>query len=273
MIDSDELEWYVPAAVLPSDLSESLSIINQFLENPIDLSGKKATQMLSKKVRRRKRRVPSEDPQSLSDEDASEKRSRNARKKKEQIQYKSAQFIEDSDAELGNDEEFFRREAALRERTSLAATQGPHLTMRPTGTKKRKKGVGENKRERKKRKSSAAPETNEPGESYDSSGAGSSIDSEDEEDEGGRPDKSSEGPASKFKVRPKPKPKPKAKATRDLPTENVPIPSFPSHESGKSRKDSPHMDDDDSASNSDLPVPTRFQRRRKITAMLSDEEE
>jgi len=54
----------------------------------------------------------------------------------------SAQFIEDSDEEYGRDiEGFFEREAALRERTALAAVDSlSHIgTMRPTGTKKRRR--------------------------------------------------------------------------------------------------------------------------------------
>lgn len=59
MLDADELEWYVPAAVLPSGLQSSLNVINQFLETPIDLEGKKAAQMIRKKRRSRRRRVSS----------------------------------------------------------------------------------------------------------------------------------------------------------------------------------------------------------------------
>ena len=58
-IDADELEWYVPAAVLPSDLQRSLNVINQFLENPLDLNGESASRMLVKKSRRRRRRYKS----------------------------------------------------------------------------------------------------------------------------------------------------------------------------------------------------------------------
>lgn len=61
--DANELEWYIPAAVLPSDLQSCLNVISQFLENPLDLEGKKASQLLSKKRRRRLRRPsPSSDP-------------------------------------------------------------------------------------------------------------------------------------------------------------------------------------------------------------------
>ena len=147
--DADELEWYVPAAILPSDLKISLKMIDQFLENPLDLEGKKAAQLLRKKARRRaRRRAPSSEIESeIDDEDQTK---RQARKKKEEVQYKSAQFIEDSDAELGDDEEFFRKEAALRAKTAMAAAEGRNATMKATGTKKRKKQKEAEGREKKK---------------------------------------------------------------------------------------------------------------------------
>jgi len=55
---------------------------------------------------------------------------------------KSAQFIEDSDEEYGRDiDDFFAREAELRQRTALAAVESTLNigTMRPTGTKKRRR--------------------------------------------------------------------------------------------------------------------------------------
>ncbi|KAF8513196.1 timeless protein-domain-containing protein [Gautieria morchelliformis] len=148
--NADELEWYVPAAILPSDLQISFNLINQFLEKPLDLEGTKAAQLLRKKTRRRaRRREPSSEAESdAEDEDVPK---RKARRKKEEVHYKSAQFIEDSDAELGDDEEFFQREAALRARTALAAAEGRSANMKSTGTKKRKtrkeaEGRGQKKR-------------------------------------------------------------------------------------------------------------------------------
>lgn len=153
--DADELEWYVPAAILPSDLQISLNLVNQFLETPLDLEGKKPTQLLSKKTRRRaRRREPSSGPESEVDDEDQPKRK--ARKKKEEVQYKSAQFIEDSDAELGDDEEFFKKEAALRAKTALAAAEGINATMKPTGTKKRRKRNEAEGREKKKWKGGIA---------------------------------------------------------------------------------------------------------------------
>lgn len=137
-IDADELEWYVPAAVLPSDLQRSLNVINQFLENPLDLNGESASRMLVKKSRRRRRRYKSVsgEEDNISDE---EPRKRRTKKKKEQEKYKSAEFIEDSDVDF-DDEKFWEQERQQRELTELAAMEGKVAGMRKTGTKKRKKG-------------------------------------------------------------------------------------------------------------------------------------
>ncbi|RDB17381.1 Topoisomerase 1-associated factor 1 [Hypsizygus marmoreus] len=142
--DADELEWYVPAGIAPSDLQSSLTVIGQFLENPIDLEGKKASQLLGKKRRRRRRRSPSptsdDDVVVLGDEPRQKKKKE--KKKKEKEQYKSAQFIEDSDEEYGDIEAFLEKEKAMRERARLAAAaagNGRPGTMKPTGTKKRRR--------------------------------------------------------------------------------------------------------------------------------------
>jgi replication fork protection complex subunit Tof1/Swi1 len=134
------LQWIVPAAILPSDLQSSFNVIDQFLQHPIDLDGKKASQLLSKKPhRRRRRRSPSNSDVELIDDDEP-KRKRREKKKKEETQYKSAQFIEDSDAEYGDMEAFLEREKALRDKAVMAAAQSGKIgTMRATGTKKRRR--------------------------------------------------------------------------------------------------------------------------------------
>ncbi|KDQ07544.1 hypothetical protein BOTBODRAFT_192367 [Botryobasidium botryosum FD-172 SS1] len=171
--DADELEWLIPAKIPPSDLQSSLRVIEQFLETPIDLEGKRASEMLRKKpVRRRRQRAatPSssssdadeaageissggadEDPETRAAKRKSKKKKRSSqntekqgeaktRKKKEKQIYKSAQFIEDSDAEIGDDDVFFEKERALRREAELAAAgSGPSATMMGKGTKKRKK--------------------------------------------------------------------------------------------------------------------------------------
>jgi replication fork protection complex subunit Tof1/Swi1 len=149
---SDEPQWYIPAGIEPPDLQRSLTVIEQFETTPLDLEGKRAAQLLRKKRqtrrRRRRRRTTAsgsegeakEDDDSDDDDDVRKRKV--ARKAREQEKYMSAQFIEDSDEEYGRDiDGFFAREAALRERTALAAIDSlSHIgTMRPTGTKKRRR--------------------------------------------------------------------------------------------------------------------------------------
>jgi replication fork protection complex subunit Tof1/Swi1 len=165
--DADELEWYIPAGINLPDLQLPLTVIEQFEKSPLDLNGKRASQLLQKRRRRRRRRrrQPSSsdsDPEGgNSDSDAPRKAARKAR---ERETYKSAQFIEDSEEEYERDiDAFFAREAELRKRTALSAAsvlvadastaadgqQGQeqeqeqrhrHLgTMRATGTKKRRR--------------------------------------------------------------------------------------------------------------------------------------
>ena len=134
------MEWYVPSGTAISELQRIRSVIKQFLEEPIDLEGKKASQLLSKKRRRRRRRSPSvsEDDAVLSGDEP--RRKKKEKNKKEKEQYKSAQFIEDSDEEYGGMDTFLEKEKAQREKTSLAAvnsTGGRLPTMKATGTKKR----------------------------------------------------------------------------------------------------------------------------------------
>ena len=151
--DADELEWYIPAGIEVSDLQRSLTVIEQFEKSPLDLAGKRASQLLHKKRRRRRRRrqASSSDSEGAgsSDEDAPRKK---ARKTRERETYKSAQFIEDSEEEYGRDiDAFFTREAELRKRTALTAASAAAAaaadghqpqrlgTMRATGTKKRRR--------------------------------------------------------------------------------------------------------------------------------------
>jgi replication fork protection complex subunit Tof1/Swi1 len=118
-----------------------LNVINQFLETPLDLGGKKAKELLSKKTRRRRRARRSPTPSdSDADNDDEPVRKKREKKKKEKETYKSAQFIEDSDEEYGDMEMFLEREKLLRERTAKAAAEGNGIgTMKPTGTKKRRR--------------------------------------------------------------------------------------------------------------------------------------
>ena len=71
--DADELEWYIPSTILPKDLQRCLNTINQYLETPIDLEGRKPAELLQKKRRRRTRRKqPESDAESDADENAEE---------------------------------------------------------------------------------------------------------------------------------------------------------------------------------------------------------
>ncbi|KAI5989865.1 timeless protein-domain-containing protein [Pisolithus marmoratus] len=123
--DAEELQWVVPAKI--------------FLQDPIDLEGKKVSELITKKTRRRRRRrspTPNTDVELPDDEP----RRRKAKKKREEKTYKSAQFIEDSDEECGDMEAFLEREKTLRERTAKAAEESGRIaTMRAAGTKKRRK--------------------------------------------------------------------------------------------------------------------------------------
>ncbi|KAG8990291.1 Topoisomerase 1-associated factor 1 [Tulasnella sp. JGI-2019a] len=160
--DAEELEWYVPAAILPDELQTSLDVIEQFLKNPLDLNGKKAADMLSKKrkpgrTRRSKRKANDDsglsdgggggdgDDDDLSEGERRHKKIKRAKKKAEEKQFLSAEFIEDSDADLGNDEEFYAKEQELRDRAKKAAETGDATlsNMAKTGTKKRKKKLGD----------------------------------------------------------------------------------------------------------------------------------
>ncbi|KAJ7201098.1 timeless protein-domain-containing protein [Mycena pura] len=185
--DASELQWFVGKDVPPVDLQRTLKVIDQFLETPINLNGKKVSELLTKTRPRRTRRAPSlssDDSESDADGDggsdggASKKRKkkeggssegeRAKRTKRPPPEYKSAQFIDDSDAEYGEMDEFLAKEKEMRERIELAAREtGKSATMKATGTKRRRKrdgaageggGGSEADKRRKKRKGAhAAP--------------------------------------------------------------------------------------------------------------------
>ena len=153
--DADELEWYIPATVLPSHLQRSLNIINQYLETPLDLEGKKPAELMKKKPRRRTRRKrePTPDSDAEDDPESELRRKKREKRRKEKQQYKSAEFIADSDAEMGDMEAFLAKERALRQKTSaLAAATGQSGTMRAHGTKKRRRKGKDDKGGKKRRK-------------------------------------------------------------------------------------------------------------------------
>jgi replication fork protection complex subunit Tof1/Swi1 len=142
-VDAEELQWVVPAAIAPSVLRMRLKVVDQFLKNPIDLEGKKASEMLSKKTRRRRRRRSPSLGSDVELPDDEPRRHKKEKKRKEEKKYKSAQFIEDSDEEYGDMEGFLEREKVLREKTARAAADGGKIaTMRATGTKKKRRKKG-----------------------------------------------------------------------------------------------------------------------------------
>ncbi|KAF8558558.1 DUF757-domain-containing protein [Imleria badia] len=208
--DAEELQWIVPAPIVPSVLRERLNVVDQFLKNPIDLEGKKASEMLSKKTRRRRRRRSPSLGSDVELPDDEPRRRKKEKKSKEEKKYKSAQFIEDSDEEYGDMEAFLEREKALREKTARAAAEsGKIATMQATGTKKRrKKGKG---------KDVVLSSAGEDVFSDDS-------DSEDEIVQSLRRSRSPP-PASKAKTRPKPRVVRKSKAAAAVATETINISS------------------------------------------------
>ncbi|KAI5994503.1 timeless protein-domain-containing protein [Pisolithus albus] len=155
--DAEELQWVVPAKIVPSALQSAHDVVDQYLRNPIDLEGKKAGELITKKARRRRRRrsvTPNTDVELPDDEP----KRRKAKKKREEKTYKSAQFIEDSDEECGDMEAFLEREKALRERTAKAAEEsGQIATMRATGTKKRRKKAKDDSGSKRARTKSPGP--------------------------------------------------------------------------------------------------------------------
>lgn len=157
------MEWYVPSGIAVAELQRTLNVINQFLETPFELDGKKAIELLSKK-RRRRRRSPSPDSDSDNDAvlsgDQPRMKKRSEKKKKEKEIYKSAQFIQDSDEEYGDMDAFLEKEKIQREKANTAVTTAGASrlpTMKATGTKKRRTKNGEKGSKSKKQKSTTAP--------------------------------------------------------------------------------------------------------------------
>ncbi|TCD66114.1 Topoisomerase 1-associated factor 1 [Steccherinum ochraceum] len=279
--DAEELEWYVPSAILPSGMQRSLNVINQFLETPLDLNGEKAASLLQKKRRRRtrRRRSPSQsgDENAGSDSDAPRRKKKKERKKKEETKYKSAQFIEDSDTDEASMEAFFAREKALREKMALAAAStGKVATMRSTGTKKRKKNAGG----KKKRKRGEMGGEFDEGEDEDenprraATGAGSDADDADDDDVhfdifGSSKEKSVEPERAPEPSRPRPKPKPKPRAQK-IPSPQPESASPAPEPNGKT----PALQDSTTNSFSDDELPMRVDRpTKKKVLVISDDED
>jgi replication fork protection complex subunit Tof1/Swi1 len=130
---------------MPEALQKHLDVIARYLEEPVDLGGSSPLEMLQKKrtkrgTTRRRRRASSSASESEASGDVGEPKKRKTKRRKEEVQYKSAEFIDDSDIGA-DDEEFYRREEAIRARAQVAAENGNASLMRSTGTKKRKRRV------------------------------------------------------------------------------------------------------------------------------------
>lgn len=222
--DAEELEWYVPAGILMSDLKGTLNVITQFLETPFDLNGKKPSDLLGKKRRRRRRRSPSP----ISDADPSEeepkRKKKTDKKKKEKEEYKSAQFIEDSDEEYGDMEAFLEKERAMRQKAlDAAAVAGNRpVAMKPTGTKKRRRKGDETGKKGKKRKGDLSTEAAVDIDLTD--GAPEQSDTSDVEVVDSQ-DKGITSPLGPSKAAPRPKPRPiaKARASSSRPAAETPL--------------------------------------------------
>ncbi|KZT08354.1 timeless-domain-containing protein [Laetiporus sulphureus 93-53] len=280
--DADELEWYIPAAILPSELQRSLNVIRQFLEKPLDLGGKKASQLFTKKTRRRRRHSPLPDANDDQSDDVAPRRQRKEKKAKEKQQYKSAQFIEDSDAEYGDMESFLEKEKMLREKTALAASASGHVaTMRRNGTKKRvKKNAGdEPSKRRRKRRTKVAGESEMMQVQNDA----------DESDESelnvfGSPKKSpSPLDSSSHQARtPRPRPRPRFLAQRRPEDEDEDVEPRAEEQSGDSEAGSPSPNeslvDPANISNAESygigsPIVQVTKKKRRLQLVDSDEED
>ncbi|KAK7023845.1 topoisomerase 1-associated factor 1 [Favolaschia claudopus] len=229
-IGSEELQWSISNEIPPADLKRTLKVIEQFMEAPMNLDGKNASELLTKTRRRRRVRspTPESDPDASegsdsdaprkhkkktsegsddSDSDASKKKKRKKKEKEDKEppkrpEYKSAQFIDDSDEEYGDIDAFLEKEKEKREQMARLAAETGQTNFQPAGTKKRRKreapaGEGTSKRKKKRRSSSKEQQGHD-----DAAG-------EEPDVFGSRPVESE--PAHATRPRPRPKPKPRRK--------------------------------------------------------------
>ena len=237
--DADEVEWYVPAAILVAHLKSTLVVIEQFIANPISLDGKKASQLLIKQTRRSRRRrklslISSEDETALSDSD-DRRHKKKEKKNVEKKQYKSAQFIEDSDVEYGDIEEFLEKEKVLRQKALDAAAEAGVVDrpvgMRATGTKKRRRRIGDEGKGGKRRKGETTPQEGQDAPSgLSSTDSDSALDSKDELD---APREVAAANEEEQPSRPKPRALAKHRLSAEM-TGSASSPSSPPSEPGES---------------------------------------
>lgn len=288
-LDSDELEWFVPAALLPEELQRYLNVITQFLLNPIDLKGESAASQLKRKPRKRRRRRRSPTPESAAEdgEEGEPRRKRKAKKKKEAKEYRSAQFVEDSDIDDDALQAFFEKEKALREKMALSSLESGKLaTMKATGTKKRrKKDEQEGARKRKKR-GDGARKKDKGSENEQDEPAAIEIDADEEKADSdadsdifnpfaspkagpstARTSPSESGDGESVKVKPKPRPRPRAKAPATI-EEVQSAPSEPPESPRPSSSPGPPIDI--SSDEDEIMVPRRTVKKKLF---LSDDED
>ncbi|KAI0787003.1 timeless protein-domain-containing protein [Abortiporus biennis] len=292
--DADELEWYIPAAILPPELQRCLNVINQYLDTPFILpDGKKATSLLQKKRRRRRRRrSPSlVNSNALSDGEEPVKKKKKEKKKKEEKKYKSAQFIVDSDEEFGNDDDqkaFFEKEKKLREKTALAAISSGNGdgggNMRSSGTKKRTRKGAKKDGGRKKRKVGTDGDGDGDDDAVGENNDNRDVSEGSDEDNGFNPfaAEKTHSPSPDPPPKPKPHPKPRRKVTQsEPPSEPEPselddIPGPPDTSSpGRSiatKSPSRPTSEDLPSDDEDFRVPQQRLSKKK-TLVLSDDDE
>ncbi|KAJ7075414.1 timeless protein-domain-containing protein [Mycena belliarum] len=265
--DASELQWQVGADVLPADLRRTLKVIDQFLETPFNLEGKTAGELLTK-TRQRRARSPSPDSSSGGERAQKKKEKQEAREAREaervrkakakQQEYKSAQFIEDSDEEYGDIDAFLEREKEMRARVDREAQEtGKIATMKPTGTKKRKKkdappGEGAVKRKKKRKGEAAAGQDGaEPDDVF-----------------GSRP---VEEGVTETVPRPRPRPKPRYKPKKSEEARSSPDALPRSSEMDEDPPDAlPAANTAAGSSDEEMAVPGR---RRKPRLVISDDED
>lgn len=218
-LDLDEIQWMVPATLMPFDMQSQLNVIDQFLESPIDLEGKKASELLKKKPRKRRTKRVELD-------ENGDPVAKKERKKKEEQKYKSATMIEDSDADEDEWAAFFEREKKLAERTALASVvSGTSGTMRATGTKKRRRNEGKKRRKKRRDGDTSESEAEKNGSGTDEE---PSTTRTPQQDSGSPPPK---GPTPEEPPRPRPRPRKRLRAysppqSSSPPLEPIPLPDL-----------------------------------------------
>lgn len=228
---------------MPFDMQNHLNVINQFLESPIDLQGKKPSELLKKKPRKRRPRA----------DENGEPLAKKERKRKEEQKYKSATMIEDSDADEDEWAAFFEREKKLAEKTALAsAATGKSGAMRATGTKKRRRKEG--KKRGKKREGSF---TSEP-EVEKSESESDEEPSTTQQDGGVVPPKQ---PTSEEPARPRPRPRKRLRA------------SSPPQSSSPPLEPAPLLDPEEEVNGSPEPTTSTAKPGRKNRLVVSDDED